>query len=46
MTILRTKLTISPSADVVRLSFTEPRLRTIRENVTTLTFTTNEFEAE
>lgn len=46
MTILRTKLTITPSLDVVRLGFTEQQLRTIRENTTTLTFTTNEFEAE
>ncbi len=29
MTVLRTRLTVSPSADVVRLGFTEPRLLTI-----------------
>ncbi len=41
------KLTISLSIDAIHPDgFTEQQLRTIRENATTLKFTTNEFEAE
>ncbi len=41
------KLTISLSIDAIHPDgFTEQQLRTIRENGTTLKFTTNEFEAE
>lgn len=41
------KLTISLSIDALATEgFTEQQIRTIRENATTLKFTTNEFEAE
>jgi hypothetical protein len=41
------ELTISLSIDAIHPDgFTEQQLRTIRENATTLKFTTNEFEAE
>ncbi|MEV7631207.1 Swt1 family HEPN domain-containing protein [Microbacterium sp. NPDC089318] len=41
------KLTISLSVDAIHAEgFTEQQLRTIRENATTLKFTTNEFETE